>query len=100
MTVDNHVDGLTKVLVSEVSRTRPVSSADSVQGETVRRISDRTEDDPLLSTASRLIQQAMSTPDVRMDKVAAVQQAISQGTYQVSLVDLADKLIKDISPKG
>ena len=51
---------------------------------------DRTE----VSTAASLAHRAMSVPDVRMDKVAAVQQALANGTYQVSPTDVADKIIR------
>jgi negative regulator of flagellin synthesis FlgM len=36
----------------------------------------------------------MSMPDVRMDRVAAVQQALANGTYQVSPMDVADKIVR------
>jgi negative regulator of flagellin synthesis FlgM len=50
---------------------------------------DRTE----LSTAASLANHAMSVSDVRMDKVAAMQQALANGSYQVSAADVAGKLL-------
>jgi negative regulator of flagellin synthesis FlgM len=40
--------------------------------------------------------QALSGSDVRMEKVAALQQAIEAGTYNVSSSDVADKLISSL----
>ncbi len=46
-----------------------------------------------LSTASAAVAQAAAGPDVRTEKVAALQAAIAKGTYIVSAGDVADKLI-------
>jgi negative regulator of flagellin synthesis FlgM len=75
--------------------TSPVSAVSETQrqqvpGSTPATIgSDHTE----VSTAANLAHQAMSLPDVRMDKVAAVQQALASGTYNVSADDLSGKIV-------
>ncbi|MGD0797231.1 MAG: flagellar biosynthesis anti-sigma factor FlgM [Acidobacteriaceae bacterium] len=46
-----------------------------------------------VSLAGAMISQATQGSDVRFDKVAALQQAINAGTYNVSSASLADKLI-------
>ena len=46
-----------------------------------------------LSSASTLISQALSTSDVRVEKVTAIQQSIADGTYSVSASDVAGKLL-------
>jgi negative regulator of flagellin synthesis FlgM len=55
------------------------------------------QDSTEVSTAASLAHQAMAVPDVRMDKVAAVQQALANGTYQVSAGDVADKLLQQMT---
>ena len=50
-------------------------------------------DDAKLSTAAGAVAQALSGSDVRTEKVAALQQSIAAGTYNVSSSDVADKLI-------
>ncbi|WP_162538113.1 flagellar biosynthesis anti-sigma factor FlgM [Granulicella sp. WH15] len=54
-------------------------------------------DQATLSSASSFISQAVgsSSPDsdVRTEKIAALQQAIADGTYNVSASDVADKII-------
>lgn len=49
-----------------------------------------------LSTAGGLISKALEGSDVRSDKVAALQQAIASGSYNVSSSDVADKLIQTL----
>lgn len=51
-------------------------------------------DEARLSAASGLIAEALQVSDVRSSKVAALQQAIANGSYNVSSSDVADKLIQ------
>lgn len=46
-----------------------------------------------LSSAASLASQAASLPDVRSEKVASIQSAISAGTYNVSSADVASSLV-------
>ena len=91
MKVNDGLHGVPEAL--EVSQASPVSAVRPEQkaafSTTANNIQDRTE----VSTAASLAHQAMSLPDVRMDKVAAVQQALANGTYHVSADDLAAKLV-------
>ena len=52
-----------------------------------------TADQASLSTVGGLVAAALNGSDVRTEKVAALQQAIGNGTYNVSAADVADKLI-------
>jgi negative regulator of flagellin synthesis FlgM len=51
-------------------------------------------DQASLSHTSTLLAQALTTSDVRMDKVASLQQAIASGSYHVSSSDVADMMLK------
>ena len=53
-------------------------------------------DEAHLSTAANLISQALALPEIRSEKVASVQAALANGTYQVSSSDVAAKLIEQI----
>ena len=49
-----------------------------------------------LSAAGTLLLQALRTPDVRTEKVAALQASIAAGTYNVSSADVANKLVETL----
>jgi len=49
-----------------------------------------------LSTNSAKMEQALSRSDVRSDKIASLQTAITAGTYNISSADVADKLISGL----
>jgi negative regulator of flagellin synthesis FlgM len=72
--------------VSPVAGVRPQQSGSSVAPGVS---ADHTE----VSTAASLANKAMSAPDVRMDKVTALQQALKDGTYAVSAEDVANKIV-------
>ncbi len=55
------------------------------------------DDHTTFSAAGSLMAQPSGSSDVRMEKVAALQQAIAAGTYNVPAGDVADKLIKVLS---
>ncbi len=49
-----------------------------------------------LSSAGGVVAQALEVSDTRFAKVAALQQAIATGTYNVSSSDVADKIIQSL----
>ena len=53
-------------------------------------------DQASLSSASALVGQALSAPDVRSATVSALQDAIATGSYHVSSSAIADKLIASL----
>jgi negative regulator of flagellin synthesis FlgM len=57
-------------------------------------------DKSVVSSAGDAMLQAMGQPDVRTDKVASLQTAIANGTYNVSSSDVAQKLISSMLDKG
>lgn len=96
MNVNDNLHNLQQVLgVTETGTVTEVQRSQQHTAGTAEAIGDRTE----VSTAANLANQAMAVPDVRMEKVAAVQQAITSGSYQVSAGALADTLINHMSGK-
>jgi negative regulator of flagellin synthesis FlgM len=49
-----------------------------------------------LSSTGGLVAQALGGSDVRAGKVASLQQAIADGSYNVSSADVADKIIQSL----
>jgi flagellar biosynthesis anti-sigma factor FlgM len=54
-------------------------------------------DQASLSSASALISQAIGLPDVDMQKVTAVQNALARGAYQVSSSDVAASMMDSLT---
>jgi negative regulator of flagellin synthesis FlgM len=57
---------------------------------------DFNADQASVSVSGGALSQALSGSDVRTDKVAALQNTIASGLYQVSPGDVADKLIESL----
>jgi negative regulator of flagellin synthesis FlgM len=53
-------------------------------------------DDANLSSAGGIVAQALEGSDVRTAKVMALQQAIANGSYNVSSSDVAEKMIQTL----
>jgi flagellar biosynthesis anti-sigma factor FlgM len=82
--------------VTETSRISPVQRQTSVSSPGTGAMAQDSAD---VSAAADLANKAMQAADVRMDKVAAVQQAINNGTYNVSPEDVAEKLVRQMIGK-
>jgi negative regulator of flagellin synthesis FlgM len=93
MKVQNNLPGLSQIAgAAEVSAVQQASSQGSVTG------TGRT-DEAHLSPAAQLVSQALALPEVRSDKVASVQAALANGTYQVSSSDVAAKMMDNLGSK-
>ncbi len=57
-------------------------------------------DQASLSSTGGLVAQASQAPDVRMEKIAPLQQAIAAGTYSVSSADVAEKIMGSLLGRG
>ncbi len=79
--------------------TAPWSSANvnTRSGSSVSDTNDLGDDQTNFSVAASQIAQPPDGSDVRSERVSALQQAISAGTYSVSASDVADKLIQTLA---
>jgi negative regulator of flagellin synthesis FlgM len=75
------------------AETKPAAPATTPNGNGLVASVEHT-DDANLSSAGGLVAKALEGSDVRTDKVAALQQAITDGSYNVSSSDVAEKIIK------
>ena len=69
------------------------SSQTSSSNQTVSRV---VLDQATVSAAGGQVAQALTTSDVRMEKVAPLQAAIANGTYNVSASAVANKLLEHL----
>ncbi len=74
------------------TETKPAAPAITPNGDGLVASVEQT-DDANLSSAGGIVAQALEGSDVRTDKVAALQQAIAAGSYNVSSSDVAEKMI-------
>jgi flagellar biosynthesis anti-sigma factor FlgM len=77
----------------EIERTQKKPAGGSQSGQASGVTSELSPDVVRLSS---LEVQAESAPDVRQEKVNALRDAISSGTYQVSNESLADAILRDV----
>ncbi|MGA8530222.1 MAG: flagellar biosynthesis anti-sigma factor FlgM [Acidobacteriaceae bacterium] len=87
MNIQNNLQGLQQLFGSqEVART----SSGKTAGTTAAGSS---ADEATLSSAASAAAQAAPDSDVRMDKVAQVQKALAEGTYNVASTDVANSMM-------
>lgn len=77
------------------AETKPATPANNPNGNGLIASGEHT-DDANLSSAGGIVAQALEGSDVRTGKVAALQQAIGDGSYNVSSSDVAEKVIQSL----
>lgn len=101
MSFTNSIGSLQQLVSSIATGDVKGSQQTSATGKTTAAVTSTptnaiSADHANLSVTSNLLAQALSGDDVRTEKVAALQQAIASGTYNVSSSDVADKLIQTL----
>jgi negative regulator of flagellin synthesis FlgM len=98
MSYTNGIGNLQQPLNSITSTsTRPATDANN--NEMNRAVSTQAlvyEDQTSVSSAGGVMVRALEGSDVRAEKVAALQQAIGSGSYNVSSSDVAEKMIDSL----
>jgi negative regulator of flagellin synthesis FlgM len=84
--------GINAVAPAEAKPAQSTGTGNTTNETTANTQTDQTN----LSSASGLVTQALEGSDVRLDKVASLQQAIASGTYSVSSSDVADSIIDSL----
>ncbi len=83
--------------VSGVSQAAATAASNGTKASNVPQATSATVTDKAnVSSTGGLVAQALSTPDVRLDKVAALQSAIASGTYQVPASAVAGKIVDSL----
>lgn len=101
MQIDDSLSGANGVRALDATR-----SVDKTQGVSPERTASNAPqagqpggDTATLSAGATLASHLAQTGDVRMEKVAAVQQSLASGTYQVDAGKVADKIIASMLQK-
>jgi flagellar biosynthesis anti-sigma factor FlgM len=92
MNISDGLKGLQQILNSskvEAAAHKNTLAAQAAVGGNATLTSDQAH----VSTAANLAKLASSLPDIRMDKVDAIQQALARGSYSVDPTVVASKLI-------
>jgi len=77
------------------SQTEPNSPASNVSSPDSGL--DRVELSPQSREMNKMNEILATTPEVRTEKVAALKNAISDGTYNVKPADVADKMVQEMA---
>jgi negative regulator of flagellin synthesis FlgM len=94
MNVNNSLQGMQQLFSSQ-EVARPAGQANASAASQPEAGSDHAT----LSAAASLAAAAAPDSDVRMDKVAAIQQALASGTYNVPASEVAGKMIDQMLGK-
>ncbi|MEI9980114.1 MAG: flagellar biosynthesis anti-sigma factor FlgM [Edaphobacter sp.] len=78
-----------------LTETKPAAPTSTPSGDGTVASVEHT-DEANLSSTSGIVAQALGGSDVRTGKVAALQQAIAEGSYNVSSSDVAEKMIQSL----
>jgi negative regulator of flagellin synthesis FlgM len=80
--------------VGATTRTQAVGRNTATRGSSA--VDDIASDSAKVSLAGAMLSQATTGSDVRFEKVAALQQSIAAGTYNVSASDVASRLVDSL----
>ncbi|RSL14876.1 FlgM family anti-sigma-28 factor [Edaphobacter aggregans] len=83
--------GLNPIAATGTTQTNTPAAATKTNDASTEQV-----DQAKLSLMGGLVSQALGGSDVRMDKVAKLQQAITSGSYSVSSSDVAEKMIDSL----
>jgi negative regulator of flagellin synthesis FlgM len=88
MNIRSGIEDLSPILPSQ-----SVASAPAARGSIASQNESLNSDQAQLSVLATGVTQSTAISDVRLDKVANIQNALQSGTYQVSSADVAQKII-------
>ena len=88
-----YTSSLENLSIEAGSKALPARTSSIPTGSSMRPERDSTD----LSPAAHVVAQAMQMPDVRLDRVASLQQQIARGDYQVAPQDVADAMLRNLA---
>lgn len=88
----NYTSSVESSSVEASSRPRTEKQSATISSAATSRGQDSSD----LSSAARVASQAAQIPEVRQDRVSALQQRIASGTYNVQPQDVADAMLRTL----
>jgi negative regulator of flagellin synthesis FlgM len=95
MNISNGIENLAQIFPAQTS---PAPAP--AKGSSSSQIEGLAGDKANLSNVATQVAQSAAAPDVRLDKVASIQNALQSGTYEVSAGDVAKKVISSMLAPG
>lgn len=99
MKIDETLSAANGVQAVNRAQASPEASTSAVRPESELKANLGAGDSATLSAGATLASQLANTSDVRTEKVASVQQALTSGTYHVDAGKVADKVIASMLQK-
>lgn len=97
MSYTSGIGGLQQAINSiSLPETMPAATALTPNGDDELVASEEHTDEANLSSAGGMVARTLEGSDVRTAKVAALQQAIADGSYNVASSDVAEKMIQTL----
>jgi negative regulator of flagellin synthesis FlgM len=95
MSYSNEIGGLQHALnsIATTGATQTNTTAGAKKSNDAVSASAEQTDQTTLSSVGALVAQVLGNSDVRIEKIAELQQAIASGSYSVSSSDVAGKMI-------
>jgi negative regulator of flagellin synthesis FlgM len=95
MNISSGIENLAQILPAQTApAAAAVKSSNPPQSEGLEA------DKAKLSVVATQVAQSAATSDVRLDKVASIQNALQAGTYEVSASDVAQKVMASMLAPG
>ncbi len=95
MNIQNHFSAPNDVSASKPPERVAGAAVEAVASQSV--LIAGSQDSAKVNHAAQLAEQAMQLPDVRIEKVNMIQNALAHGSYQVPAVDVADSMLRDMA---
>ena len=89
MNIGNNIENLTQIFDPQTTGVAPAKTA----AQNLMQNEAQKTDQAQLSTAASQVAQSAADSDVRLDKVASIQNALQAGTYSVPASAVAQKVI-------
>jgi flagellar biosynthesis anti-sigma factor FlgM len=97
MSLLDGIGGMKGSLERSAAMSAPRTRDKAVEDKSATKTTKNSEDATTFSTASELLTKALDGSDVRSEKIDALKQSITNGTYSVPSIEVAGKIVDALS---